>query len=70
MLDELLMRDVQALSLVEVEEECKELEDAYAEALMDNASADALSQLWKRIRELHGAMRDDGNNTRHRLIRF
>lgn len=67
MLVELLMRDIKALSPDELEEECRELEDAYAEALMDNASADALSQLWKRIKELHHAMCSSPMTMRSRL---
>ena len=67
MLVELLMRDIKVLSPAELEEECRELEDAYAEALMDNASADALSQLWKRIKELHYAMQVNPGSMRQRL---
>ena len=45
MLSELLTRDVQQLNRIELEEECRELEDAYAEALKDNAEFDALGKI-------------------------
>lgn len=53
MLEELFIRDIDEMNRFELEEECAELEDAYAEALRDDAGFDALSAIWKRIKELH-----------------
>ena len=50
--DGLIIRDVAQMSPEEIEEECRKLEDAYADALRDNAGFDALSNVWKRIQEL------------------
>jgi hypothetical protein len=57
MLADLLIRDVNELDHYEMAEECAELEDAYAEALKDDAGFDALNKLWKRIQELHSALK-------------
>jgi len=59
MLSELFTRDIQEMNRVELEEEGRELEDAYAEALKDNAGFDALGKIWKRIKEVNRAL---GNN--------
>jgi hypothetical protein len=56
MLEELLIRDIEEMDPYDMVEECRELEDAYAEALKDNAGFDALSKIWKRIKELHQAL--------------
>lgn len=58
MLHELLIRNVQQMDPYEMEEECRELEDVYAEALKDNAGFEVLGQIWKRIRELQRQMRE------------
>lgn len=50
--DELVIRDIGQMSQDEIEEECRKLEDAYADALKDNADFDALNTVWKRIQEL------------------
>lgn len=60
MLEELLVRDVRQLDRYQIEEECRELEDAYAEALRDNAGFDALGRIWARIRELHRGLQREG----------
>jgi hypothetical protein len=52
MLFELLTREISEMNPREIEEECRQLEDAYAEALKDNAGFDALSKIWQRIQEL------------------
>lgn len=52
MLSELLSLNVDEMNPIEMEEECMELEDAYAEALKDNVDFAALSKIWKRIQEL------------------
>jgi hypothetical protein len=52
MLVELMTRNLEEMNHFEMEEECMELEDAYAEALKDNAGFDALNKIWKRIQEL------------------
>ena len=56
MLAELLIRNINEMDRHEIEEECRELEDAYAEALRDNAGFDALCTIWKRIQELHRSL--------------
>ena len=56
MLSELFIRDVQEMNRIELEEECRELEDAYAEALKDNAGFDALGKIWKRIKDVNRAL--------------
>lgn len=58
MLHELLIRNVQQMDPYEMEEECRELEDVYAEALKDNAGFEVLGQIWKRIRELQRQMKE------------
>jgi hypothetical protein len=61
MLAELLVRSVDEMDRSQIVEECRELEDAYAEALKDNAGFDALSKIWKRIQELNrGLERSSG----------
>jgi hypothetical protein len=52
MLFELFTREISEMNPHEIEEECRQLEDAYAEALKDNADFDALSKIWQRIQEL------------------
>ena len=52
MLGELLTRSVHEMNSYEIEEECRELEDIYAEALKDNAGFEVLGDIWRRIREL------------------
>ena len=52
MLFELLTGKTSKLSQSEIEEQCRELEDAYAEALKDNEGFDVLNKIWKRIQEL------------------
>jgi hypothetical protein len=59
MLNEILQRNVSNMNSYEMEEECRELEDAYAEALKDNAGFEALGQIWKRIRELQSQLREN-----------
>lgn len=49
---ELLYRNIRLMNAQELEEECRELEDTYAEALKDNADFEALGHIWKRIREM------------------
>ena len=56
MLEELVTRSVHKMNCFEIEEESRELEDAYAEALKDNAGFDALSKIWVRIQELKRAL--------------
>lgn len=58
MLYEILTRNVHELNRYELEEECRELEDVYAEALKDNAGFEALGEIWKRIRELQRQLRE------------
>jgi len=53
MLEDILHRHVNEMSEVEIEDEKRDLEDAYAEALKDNAGTDALTMIWKRIQELN-----------------
>jgi hypothetical protein len=64
MLDEILQRNISHMNSCEMEEECRELEDAYAEALKDNAGFEALGEIWKRIRELQRLMRETPVDTR------
>ena len=59
MLDEMLIRSVHQMSSYELEEECRELEDAYAEALKDNAGFEVLGEIWKRIRELQRQLKEN-----------
>lgn len=61
MLENLLIRDVNDMNRYEIEEECRELEDAYADALKDNAGYDALSRIWGRIRELQSRRENYGD---------
>jgi hypothetical protein len=63
MLHELLTRNVQQMNSYEMEEECRELEDAYAEALKDNAGFEVLGQIWKRIRELQRQMKETSDQS-------
>lgn len=55
---EILYRNAQQMNTQELEEECQELEDTYAEALKDNAGFDALGEIWKRIRELQKHLKE------------
>jgi len=64
MLDEILIRNVHQMSPHELEEECRELEDAYAEALKDNSEFEVLGQIWKRIRELQGQLKEHSGTNR------
>lgn len=64
MLDEMLIRSVHQMSPYELEEECRELEDAYAEALKDNEGFEVLGPIWKRIRELQRKLNE--NSISHR----
>jgi hypothetical protein len=57
----LFTRKVDQLDPWQIEEECRELEDAYAEALSDNADFRALNNIWQRIQELHKAVPKDYN---------
>jgi hypothetical protein len=59
MLDAILTRNVHQMDSRELEEECCELEDTYAEALKDNAGFEALSEIWKRIRELQRRLKEN-----------
>lgn len=68
MLEDILHRHVNELSEAEIENEKIELEDAYAEALKDNAAADVLTIIWKRIQELNKASERLHNNPRRTLI--
>jgi hypothetical protein len=52
MLSELLALNVDEMTPGEMEEECMQLEDAYAEALKDNVDFSALNKIWMRIQEL------------------
>jgi hypothetical protein len=61
MLEEILTRNVQQMNFRELEEECCELEDAYAEALKDNAGFEALGEIWKRIRELQRQLKENSS---------
>lgn len=56
---EILYRNAQQMNIQELEEECQELEDTYAEALKDNAGLDALGEIWKRIRELQKHLKEN-----------
>ena len=56
---EILYRNIQQMNVQELEEECRELEDTYAEALKDNAGFDALSEIWKRIREAQKQLKEN-----------
>jgi hypothetical protein len=49
------------LNTHELEEECSELEDVYAEALKDNAGFEVLGEIWNRIRQLQRQMRENAN---------
>lgn len=64
MLDQLVIRDVTQMNRIEIEEECRELEDAYAEALMDNAGFDALTQIWRRIQDLKRGLENNRSTGR------
>lgn len=57
MLEELLTRNINQMNTYEMEEECRELEDVYAEALKDNADFEVLGEIWRRIRALQRQMR-------------
>lgn len=59
---EILYRNAQQMNIQELEEECQELEDTYAEALKDNAGFDALAEIWKRIRELQKHLKENKSN--------
>jgi hypothetical protein len=59
MLDEILTRNVNQMSSFELEEECRELEDAYAEALKDNAGYEVLGEIWKRIRGMQRQLKEN-----------
>jgi len=61
MLNEILNRNVHEMNYHELEEECRELEDIYAEALKDNAGFDVLGQIWKRIRELQKELKENSD---------
>jgi hypothetical protein len=63
MVREIFYSTVQQMSILELEEECQQLEDIYAEALKDNAGFDALSEIWKRIREVQKQLKE--NNQLH-----
>ncbi|HWI93855.1 MAG TPA: hypothetical protein VNT20_21395 [Flavisolibacter sp.] len=58
MLTELLIRDVHEMHPMELELECQELEDAYCEALQDNAGFDILTLIWRRIQALRTALEE------------
>lgn len=62
MIDELIIRDARQMSRDEIEDECRELEDAYADALRDNAGIGALSSIWKRIQELQRQLAQNHTN--------
>lgn len=59
MLEGLLTRNVRHMNAYELEEECRELEDVYAEALKDNAGFEVLGEIWKRIRELQSQLKEN-----------
>jgi hypothetical protein len=59
MLEGILTRNVRQMNSYELEEECRELEDVYAEALKDNASFEVLGEIWKRIRELQSQLKEN-----------
>ena len=58
MLYELLTRNINRMNAHEIEEECRELEDVYAEALKDNAGFEVLGEIWNRIRTLQRQLRE------------
>jgi hypothetical protein len=59
MLEGILTRNVHQMNSYELEEECRELEDVYAEALKDNAGFEVLGEIWKRIRELQSQLKEN-----------
>lgn len=59
MFAEILTRNVHQMNSYEMEEECRELEDTYAEALKDNVSFEVLGEIWKRIRELQSQLKEN-----------
>lgn len=62
MIDNIFIRNIHQMNPREIEEECRELEDTYAEALKDNAGFEVLGEIWKRIRALQRQLKESSIN--------
>lgn len=56
MIEDIMRSNTRQLHPREMEEDCGELEDTYAEALKDNAGTDILNDLWRKIREFRNEL--------------
>lgn len=60
-IEELMTGDIRHLTLTEIEFQCNELEDCYAEALKDHSDRYLLNTIWMRIKEMKEKMGKNNN---------